>query len=129
MINGRWLNMMDFEKIKRCIGKISENIEMIKRIEDHKLLIDCTTYEIEENLKIIVDEIVKSTKRKRYFETLSSQCKKFARCTNCPLLNYKEEFTNKCKSDRFVTYGNYSTDELIEAYEYCKKYWEDVFRD
>lgn len=121
--------MIDMDKIKRCVREICDNIDKIKQIQDHKMLIDCTTYAIEENLKTIVDEIVNITKRKTYFDRLSSHCEKFADCRHCPLSDYKKEFTNKCKFDRFVTYSQYSTKELIEAYNYCKKYWEDMFND
>lgn len=121
--------MVGLDKIKRCVAEIVDNIDKIKRIEDHKMLIDCTTYAIEENLKIIVDEIVKLTKRKTYFDTLKSNCEKFSDCRFCPLNNYKIEFTDKCKSDEFGDYSKYSTDELMEAYNYCKKYWEDMFHD
>lgn len=121
--------MMDMDKIKRCVGEICDSIDKIKQIKDHQMLIDYTTSTIEENLKTIVDEIAKLTKRKVYFDTLSSVCEKFTNCRHCPLSNYKEEFTNKCKSDHFVTYSKYSTDELIEAYNFRKKYWEDMFSD
>lgn len=120
---------MDLDRIKRCVIEITDNINKIKCIEDHKMLIDCTTYSIEENLKIIVDELTKLTKRKTYFDTLKSNCEKFSDCKFCPLDNYKVEFTGKCKSDKFGTYDKYSTEDLIEAYNYCKKYWEDMFSD
>lgn len=121
--------MPNLDKIKQCVAEIADNIDKIKHIEDHKMLIDSTTTTIEDNLKIIVDEVVKLTNKETYFNVLKSNCEKFSDCKFCPLTNYKEEFTTKCKDDMFDTYTKYSTEEIIEAYNYCKKYWEDLFHD
>lgn len=120
---------MDLDRIKRCVIEITDNLNKIKCIEDHKMLIDCTTYSIEENLKIIVDESTKLTRSKTYFETLKFNCEKFSDCKFCPLDKYNEDFTKKCRADKFEIFNKYSPDELIEAYNFCKKYWEDMFND
>lgn len=120
---------MDVEKIKRCVTDIITSVDTIRQVKGYEILIDTTTANIETNLKIIVDEITKLVKSKTYFETLKSNCKKFSDCKFCPLWNYKEDFTKKCKADNFEIFNKYSPDELLEAYNYCKKYWEDMFND
>jgi len=120
---------MDLGKIKRCVTDIIASVDTIRQLKDHEILIDTATANIETNLNTIVNEIVKITKSKEYFEKLRTLCAKFSDCSNCPLCGYKKEFTAKCKAGFSLNCSNFSPDELIDAYYFCKKYWEDMFND
>lgn len=120
---------MNLGKIERCVREIITSVDTIRQIKGHEILIDTITATIEANLNAIVNEIVMQTKSKEYFEKLRTLCAKFSDCSNCPLCDYKKEFTTKCKAGFSLNYTKFSPDELIDAYNFCKKYWEDMFSD
>lgn len=120
---------MNLGKIKRCVREILTSVDTIRQIKGYEILIDTTTANIETNLNIIINEIAMQAKSKEYFEKLRTLCAKFSDCSNCPLRDYKKEFTAKCKAGFTLNYANFSPDELIDAYYFCKKYWEDMFSD